>query len=289
MQESVLTQLLLPLALGIIMLGMGLSLTIGDFTRIIRYPKAVVVGLINQLVLLPLIAFGLIYAFGLQTELAVGLMILAACPGGATSNLISHLAKGDTALSISLTAVSSLITVVTIPFLVNFAILRFMPAGEAVTLPVANTILSVLLITLVPVAIGMGIHYRWPAFSKRMDTPVKVLSAVFLVLIIAAALLKERENVAEFFRIAGPAALALNLGTLLIGYYGARILGISKRQSTTISIESGIQNGTLGITVAATLLSNPAMTVPSAIYSLIMFATAVGSIWLGNKTITTEA
>lgn len=289
MQESVLTQLLLPLALGIIMLGMGLSLTIGDFTRIIRYPKAVVVGLINQLVLLPLIAFGLIYVFGLQTELAVGLMILAACPGGATSNLISHLAKGDTALSISLTAVSSLITVVTIPFLVNFAILRFMPAGEAVTLPVANTILSVLLITLVPVAIGMGIHYRWPAFSKRMDTPVKVLSAVFLVLIIAAALLKERENVAEFFRIAGPAALALNLGTLLIGYYGARILGISKRQSTTISIESGIQNGTLGITVAATLLSNPAMTVPSAIYSLIMFATAVGSIWLGNKTITTEA
>ncbi len=287
MQESVLTQLLLPLALGVIMLGMGLSLTVGDFTRIIRYPKAVVVGLVNQLVVLPLIAFGLIYVFGLQTELAVGLMILAACPGGATSNLISHLAKGDTALSISLTAVSSLITVVTIPFLVNFAILRFMPAGEAVTLPIANTILSVLLITLVPVAIGMGIHSRWPAFSKRMDKPVKILSALFLVLIIAAALLKERDNVAEFFRIAGPAALALNLGTLLIGYYGARLLGISKRQSTTISIESGIQNGTLGITVAATLLSNPAMTVPSAIYSLIMFATAAGSIWLGQKSITT--
>ncbi len=285
MESSVLVNVLLPLALGVIMLGMGLSLTPGDFLRIVKYPKAVIIGLVNQLVLLPLIAFGLIHLFGLQTELAVGVMILAACPGGATSNLISHLAKGDSALSITLTAFSSLVTVVSIPFIVNFAIVEFMPAGEAQTLHVAKTVLSVLVITLIPVTLGMIIHRRAPRFSQRMEKPVKILSAVFLAAIIAAALLKQRDDVIEFFRLAGPVAFTLNLATLLLGYYGSRALRLSKRQSTTVSIESGIQNGTLGITVAATLIGNPVMTIPAAIYSLIMFATAAGSIYLGHRTI----
>jgi len=285
MESSILTKVFLPLALGVIMLGMGLSISLNDFKRVFIYPKAVTIGLINQLILLPLIAFGLVSIFGLKTELAVGLMILAACPGGATSNLISHLAKGDTALSITLTAFSSLIAVITIPFIVNFSIVRFIPGGEAQQLNVFGTIISVLLITVIPVAIGMFINSRAPKFSARMERTVKIVSAVFLALIIIAAVLKEWESMPMFFRQAGPAALALNLITLTLGFYIARLFKLSPKQSGTISIESGIQNGTLGITVAATLLNNSAMTIPSAIYSLIMFATAAFVIYIGNRTI----
>lgn len=285
MESSILTEVFLPLALGVIMLGMGLSITLNDFRRIFIYPKAVAIGLVNQIILLPLIAFALVLLFGLKTELAVGLMILAACPGGATSNLISHLAKGDTALSITLTAFSSLITVITIPFIVNFAILQFIPGGEVQQLNVLGTILSVLIITIVPVSIGMFIHSRAPRFSQQMERPVKVLSAVFLTIIILAAVLKERENILTFFRQAGPVALTLNVLTLALGFYASRLFRLSPKQSGTISIESGIQNGTLGITVAATLLNNSVMTIPSAIYSLIMFATAAVVIYIGNRTI----
>jgi BASS family bile acid:Na+ symporter len=155
MQSNVLTEIFLPLALAIIMLGMGLSLVVDDFKRILLYPKAILVGTLNQIILLPLAAFAVIALLGIKAELAVGMVILAACPGGPTSNLISHLAKGDTALSISLTVASSLITVFTIPFLVNFAIVEFIPGGEQQALPVFKTIVSVLLITLIPVGIGM--------------------------------------------------------------------------------------------------------------------------------------
>ena len=285
MESSVLTEVLLPLALGVIMMGMGLSLTIGDFKRIILYPKAVALGLINQIILLPVIAFFLIQLFGLTTELAVGLMILAACPGGATSNLIAHLAKGDTALSITLTAFSSLITVITIPFLVNFAIVEFMPNGKEQTLNVLSTVVSVMLITLIPVGLGMLIRSAKKSFASRMEKPVRIISAIFLALIILAALLKERDNLAEFFKLAGPVALVLNLAMLSIGFYGSRLFNLVPRQAGTISIETGIQNGTLGITVAATLLNNPEMTIPSAIYSLIMFITAGAVIYIGNRTI----
>jgi BASS family bile acid:Na+ symporter len=285
MESSILTEVFLPLALGVIMLGMGLSITLGDFKRIFIYPKAVAIGLVNQIILLPLIAFAMVLLFGLKTELAVGLMILAACPGGATSNLISHLAKGDTALSITLTAFSSLITVITIPFIVNFAILQFIPGGEAQQLNVFGTIISVLIITVIPVSIGIFIHSRAPRFSRRMERPVKVLSAVFLAIIILAAVLKEWENMPTFFRQAGPVAFALNIVTLALGFYASRIFRLNTKQSGTISIESGIQNGTLGITIAATLLNNSVMTIPSAIYSLIMFATATVVIYIGNKTI----
>ncbi len=285
MQSNILTEVFLPLALGIIMLGMGLSLTIADFRRIFVYPKAVTIGLLNQIILLPIIAFGLIKVFGLQAELAVGIMILAACPGGATSNLISHLAKGDTALSITLTAFSSLVTVVSIPFIVNFAIVEFMPNGEEQQLNVMKTVVSVIVITIVPVAIGMFIHSKAPSFSQKMEKPVKIMSAIFLALIILAAILKEKDNLVIFFQQAGPVALTLNVVTLALGFFVAKLLGLSARQSMTVSIESGIQNGTLGITIAATLLNNSQMSVPPAIYSLIMFMTAGVVIYTGIKTI----
>jgi BASS family bile acid:Na+ symporter len=285
MQSNVLTEVFLPLALAIIMLGMGLSLTLTDFKRILLYPKAIAVGIINQIIMLPLLAFAIIALLGLETELAVGLVILAACPGGPTSNLISHLSRGDVALSISLTVVSSLITVVSIPFLVNFAILKFIPDGQQQALPIFNTILSVLVITLIPVAIGMAINKAKPALASRLDRPVKLLSAIFLFLIIAGALAKEKENLVSFFILVGPATLLLNLLSMGIGYGTSRITNHSTKQSITIAIESGIQNGTLGIAIAASLLQNAAMSIPSAIYGLLMFITSAGVIMWGNRVI----
>ena len=275
METNFITELLLPISLGIIMLGMGLSLVPNDFKRVAVYPKAAAIGIINQIVLLPLIGFLLLMLIPMRNpELAVGIMILAACPGGPTSNLISHISRGDTALSISLTAISSIIVVFTIPLVVNFAMRHFLQVGEYVPLPVLDTMIKVIIITMIPVGIGMFIRAKAPKFSEKMNKPVKIMSGVLLFLIIMAAILNDKENFFNFFAQAGPVALALNVAMLLIGYFSARIFSLKISQSITISIESGIQNGTLGIAIAATLLHNPTMTISPAIYSLIMFGTA---------------
>ena len=283
MESSILTELFLPLALAVIMFGMGLSLTLSDFKRILIYPKAVLLGLLNQIVLLPVVAFFIAKGLGLSPELAVGLMILAACPGGATSNLITHLAKGDTALSITLTAFSSMITVLTIPFVVNFSIGYFIPGGEEQQLEILGTVISVLVITIIPVAIGMLVLKKVPALAKKLEIPFRQFSTVFFILIVVSAFVKERSNLVQFFIDAGPASLALNLATLGLGYGVSKVAGLNFRQSLTIAVESGIQNGTLGITIAATLIVNSVMTIPSAIYSLIMFGTAALVILWGNR------
>lgn len=286
MESSILTEIFLPLSLSFIMFGMGLSLTLGDFKRIIIYPKAVTIGLVNQLLFIPLVAFGLIKIFGLQGELAVGLMILAVCPGGATSNLITHLAKGDSALSITLTAFSSLITVFTIPFLVNFSIQYFMPGGgQEFQLNVIGTVISVILITAIPVLIGMIILRKTPNLAQRIEPTFRKLSAVFFVIILIAAIVKERENLLNYISQVGPVALTLNIATLVIGFYSSKLLGLNNKQSRTVSIEAGIQNGTLGITIAATLIGNSQMTIPSAIYGILMFGTAGIIIFLGQREI----
>jgi bile acid:Na+ symporter, BASS family len=275
METNYLTEILLPLALGVIMLGMGLSLSLDDFKRIVIYPKAVAIGIINQLVLLPVVGFVLLLLFPMRTpELAVGIMILAACPGGATSNLISHISKGDTALSITLTAISSLAAVITIPLIVNFGLYWFMEQGSFTPLPVFDTILKVIIITILPVSIGMLIRKKALSFAGKMDKPVKILSAVLLFLIIAAAIVKERANFIDFFQQAGPVSFLLNVSTLALGFITAKLFSLNRPQQITVSIESGIQNGTLGIAIAATLLKDPIMTIPPAIYSLIMFGTA---------------
>lgn len=275
METNFLTDLLLPISLGIIMLGMGLSLVPGDFKGVALYPKAATIGIVNQIIVLPVVGFLLLLLIPMRSpELAVGIMILAACPGGPTSNLISHISRGDTALSITLTAISSLIVVFTIPLIVNFSLNYFMEQGEYVPLPVFDTIIKVIIITLLPVAIGMLIRAKAPRFSDIMGKPVKIMSGILLFLIIMAAILNDRENFFNFFAQAGPVALSLNLAMLLVGFFSARLFRLRIAQSITISIESGIQNGTLGIAIAATLLHNPTMTISPAIYSLIMFMSA---------------
>jgi len=281
--------IVLALALIIIMLGMGLSLVWDDFKRILVYPKAIIVGLINQLIILPLIGFTLASLFPLAPEIAIGVMILAACPGGPTSNLISHLAKGDLALSVSLTAVSSFITILTIPFIVNFALIRFLDEGQIIQLDVVQTIIQIFAIIVIPVVIGMLIRKFREPFALRMARPVRIASGIVLALVIVGILIKENEKIISYFQQAGIVTLCLNVATMLVGFYSAKLFNIKNAQAVSISIESGIQNGTLAISVAVVLLGSTAFSIAPAIYSLIMFATGGAAIWLSLRRLKKKA
>ena len=267
----------LPIALFIIMFGLGLSLTLNDFKRIVLSPKAIFIGSLTQLVLLPILGFS-IAALLLQDspELAIGLIILSMCPGGPTSNLLTHLGNGDTALCIALTAISSTVKVFSIPIIVNIAIQQYMPDSEQAQLNVLDSIIKILVIMIVPALLGMFVKAKSEKFAERAQKPVKILSAIFLVLVIAVAVYKERVNIAEYFVIAGPAALLLNLAGMTIGFYLPKIFHLPVKQQVTISIETSIQNGTLAIAIASSplMLNNTTMAVPAAVYSLIMFITA---------------
>lgn len=283
MQDSLLTQVFLPLALFIIMLGMGLTLVVADFKRVVRFPGAVALGLILKLLVIPLVTFLALQMMPMSPELAVGFILLAACPGGATTNLITHLAKGDVALSITITAIASVITVFTIPLMVNWSLVHFLGEAREIELPLLKTIVQILVITVIPVALGMVLNAKWPVLSKRAERPVKLVSAVFLVLIILAALIKERENLAELFREAGPLAILLNLLGMALGYGITRLLTRNAAQAVTVGVEVGVVNGTLGIAIAAGILQNSTMTIPSAIYSIIMFPSVMVLVWLGLR------
>ena len=282
METNIITTVLLPIAIGIIMMGLGLTLTIDDFKRIVVFPKAVLVGLFCQMLLLPLVCFLIAKGFGLSPELAVGLMLLAAAPGGATANMYSHLAKGDVALNVTLTAVNSVLSLFTLPLIVNFAINYFMNSDKAVTMQFSK-IIEVCVIVIIPVSLGMLIHAKAPAFSKKLDKPVKILSAAFLVLIIAISVIKERSHIVEYFQEVGTAALTFNLLSMAVGYFVPLIFKITKKQAIAIGMEIGIHNGTLAIYIALTLLGNSVMSIPPAIYSLIMFFTAAIFGFLVNR------
>ena len=276
MESSFLTAVFLPFALFIIMLGMGLGLTVKDFTRILVKPKAVIIGLIAQLIIVPVVGFLLAIFFPVSPELAVGVVILAACPGGPTSNLVTYLVKGDVALSITLTAISSLVTVFTIPPVVNLAMQKFMAESVSLQLPFLKTVIQIAVITLIPVGLGMLIHHYAPALAATIEKKVKWLSLFFLGLIIVGLLLKERANVSSFFLQVGGVTLALNVLTMVLGYSLSVLTGLNGESAKAITVEVGIQNGTLAILIASapTFLNNPNMAIPAAIYSLLMFVTS---------------
>ncbi len=274
--------ILLASSLAIIMLGMGLSLVVEDFKRIFVQPKAILIGLINQLIILPIIAFGLTSIFSLNPEIAVGLMILSACPGGPTSNLISHLAKADIALSVTLTAFSSFITILTIPFIVNFSLEQFLDQSNMIQLDIAKTFGQILLIVIIPVSIGMLIRRYQETFALTMGKPVKIASGILLLLIIIALIIKEFKTLQDSFEQAGLAVITLNTIVMFLGYYSARIFKVKKKRALSIAIESGIQNGTLGITVAVALLGNASFALVSAIYGVLMFISAGAAILVGS-------
>ena len=283
MSGELLKQLALPVALFAVLFGMGLSLVPEDFRRVVLKPKAKLVGLFCQLLMLPAVAFALALAFRLPGELAVGLMVLAACPGGATSNVITHLAKGDTALSVTLTAISSMVCVFTIPWIVGWSMNWFMGSGAAVALPFWKTLGQLTLVTIVPILCGMAVRRARPALAQRLERPASIFSLVFLALIIVAAVARE-ENLTHQFAVAGPAAITLNLLTMTLAFAVGWLAALPLAQRVTISIEAGIQNGTLALGITLGLLESPHIAMPSVVYCLFMFFTGGLAIaWFGRR------
>lgn len=283
MTASPLLTAFLPIALGIIMLGLGLSLTLADFTRVVRFPKPVLIGLGCQILLLPLLCFLIAKGFGLAPALAVGLMLLAASPGGTSANLYSHLAHGDVALNVTLTAVNSVIAILTMPLIVNLSLAHFMEGDQAIPLQFAKVV-QVFAIVLGPVAIGMLLRRLFPGFARAMEKPVKIVSALFLLLVVVLAFVKDWQTVVDYAPLVGVAALLFNLVSLGIGYFVPRLLQLPQRQAVAIGMEIGIHNGTLAIALALSpsLLNNPTMGIPAAIYSFFMFFTAAAFGWWVN-------
>lgn len=283
MQGNLFTSVLLPLALATVMLGMGLSLVPEDFRRVTRYPKAVALGVACQLLLLPLISLLITLVVPMQPAIAVGLIILALCPGGPSSNLVTYLAKGDVALSVTLTAVSSLVTVFTIPLFSNLALQHFLGETAAIALPIGATMLQIFLITLLPIAIGMAIRHQFPQTALRLEKQMGRLAIGLLGLIIVLLLIKEGSKLPGFLVQVGIGVLLLNLLTMLSGFLVAQIFRLPLPQQICIAIEVGIQNGTLAIAITAGLLNNPDMAVPAAVYSLLMYLTGFGAILYGRQ------
>jgi len=263
----------LPVALGIIMFGLGLDLTPADFVRVAQRPKAAVVALGCQLLLLPLVCFGLCIAFGLPPLMAVGMMLLAASPGGTTANLYSHLFRGDVALNISLTAINSVIAVITLPIIVNLAVAYFQPGDMQVGLQFKKT-LEVFLIVLVPVAIGMTVRRFYPRFARAMDKPVRLGSILILTVVILGAALSGREALMQHLGSLVGIVVLFCLLSLSLGFFVPRLLNIPHKQAVASAFEVGLHNATLAIVIAQSALRSPEMSLPAAIYGVMMFPLA---------------
>lgn len=279
MQADILTTIILPISLFLIMFGLGLSLKLQDFNAILTQPKAIYIGLFGQMVILPIIAFVIAIIFQLPPALAVGLIIIALAPGGSTSNMFTYLAKGDVSLSVSLTAIVSVITPFTMPILAILSMNYFMQDSTEFSIPIIKTITQLLIITIIPIAFGMFILAKWSNIASKMEAFFKYFSILFLLLIIVLIVLKNQDNMLDFFIQAGLATLVLNISVLTIGYLLAKKAKLSQPQSTSIGYEVGIQNGTLALVVAGTLIGNSEMMIPALTYSLIMFLTGAGFGW----------
>ena len=272
---GVITNVILPLALALIMFAMGLGLTGRDFARVFRQPKDFLVGAGLQLIVLPVAAFILASVWPMAAILAVGLMILAACPGGTTSNLMTLIARGDVALSISLTAVISLLAVVTVPLIVGTSLNHFM-GQDAPPLPVLETVLKITAIVVVPTGLGMLVRRSAPAFAQWAAGHTRLLSTAVFILVVIAGLISSRDDIVPFFAQAGLVALVFNLLMLSIAYSAATALHLKGPQRIAVTIECGFQNATLGIVVGAALLGDVRFAIPSAVYGLIMLFTGFG-------------
>ncbi len=267
--DSALSTVGLPIALGIIMFGLGLSLTVDDFRRVGRHPRAVVVALACQLLILPAVCFGLVLLFDLPPLLAVGMMLLAASPGGTSANLYSHLFRGDVALNVTLTAINSIIAIVSLPLITNLAIAYF-DADNTVSLQFTK-VLEVFAIVLLPVALGMLVRAGRPDFAERMDKPVRIASAVILAVLVLGILVDQRENVADYAARVGAVTALFCVISLAVGFLVPRWAGVTERQAIASSFEIGVHNATLAIYVAVEILEETEISVPGAVYGLIMF------------------
>ncbi len=281
---SIVTDIFLPIALAFIMFALGLGLTGADFLRVIKQPKDFFVGAVSQIILLPIVAFILVKIWPISPELAIGVMIIAAAPGGVTSNILTSFAKGDVALSISLTAIISLLSVITVPFILISSLNLLGSESIVRDISLVSMAMSMFLIVTVPVIIGMIFRKFAENIAIKFESITKKISVVLFIIVLLGAILAEKDNIVSYFVDAGFITLVLNILMMIIAFYIAQLLGTGTAQKKCIAIECGLQNGTLAIFVGTTLFGGGAFIIPAATYSLIMFATSLVFVFFVRKT-----
>lgn len=279
---NVITDVILPLALAFIMFTLGLGLTFSDFARVAKMPKNFLIGLVSQLVFLPLVALIIVFVWPLQPELAIGLILIAAAPGGVTSNILTSFAKGDVALSISLTAVMSLLSVISVPLVLGIS-MGLISDNSLGSISLTSIAISMFLIVTLPVLLGMIFRASLSYLTKRIEKIAKILSTALFVLVLIGAILAERQNLVEYFAQTGLVVLILNILMMTIAYYWAKLFSSGRPQLKAISLECGLQNGTLAIFVGTSVFGGGLYIVPAATYSVIMYLTSLIFIFFIRK------
>ena len=283
MADSTLLTLFLPIALAILMAGLGLHLTRADFARVLRQPRAVLVALMVQALALPPVAFALAWSLKLPPELAVGLVLLSASPGGVTANIFSHLARGDVALNVTLTAVNSALALVTLPLWTGLALQFFLDSENAVPPPLRKLI-EVAVIVVVPVVLGMVLRAWWPKLADMAEKPVRVLSTLLLVVLILLAIVGQFDVLRDYAAVVGIACLAFNLISLFSGYFAGLVTRLGRPQAIAIGFEISVHNSTLAIILALQVLESEAIAIPAAVYVVLMYPVAAGfTYWLNRR------
>ena len=280
---NIVTDVILPLALAFIMFALGLGLTSADFLRVAKQPRDFFVGALSQIILLPIIAFILVKIWSIAPELAIGVMIIAAAPGGVTSNLLTSFAKGDVALSISLTAIISLLCIITIPFVVLTSLELLNISNITLEVSLASISRDMFLIVTVPVVLGILLRKFVTGLALKFEPVAKKISIILFIIVLLGAIVAERENVVSYFLQAGLVTLTLNVIMMLMAYCAAHLLASGKEQKKCIAIECGLQNGTLAIFVATSIFGGGMYVIPAATYSLIMFLTSLIFVYLVRR------
>jgi len=272
------TDILLPIGLAFIMFSIGLGLKVDDFTRVVRYPRAIFVGLLNQIVLLPLIGLAVLLGYEGRPEFALGIMILAASPGGITSNLLTTLAGGNAALSVSMTALTSLISVLSVPAILGFSQVYFLGVGQDIQMPLGFIMGSIMVVTALPIALGMALQAWKPERANWARPKARHLATITFALIVASAFVGQMDNILNYFAEIGLRLVLLNIATMALGLFTARALGLAHRDRIAIALECGLQNAALAIFIAVSVLDNPILVVPAITYALVMNISAAGFI-----------
>lgn len=282
MQESALITIGLPISLFLIMVGMGLTLSLKDFKGAALAPWPLTFGTLAQVALLPILAYGLALLLDLTPAMTIGLVLIAACPGGTTSNLFAFLGRGDVALSILLTVIASLVTIITLPFFVSYAMAQTLDASTMIELPVLRTIATLVVIVLLPVMVGMALRVKFPNFATKAEKGMSAFGFIVLMAVIIAIAVDAGSEIIPMLKQAGLAAALLNIIGIIIGLVGGRLVGLNRVQAFTVAVELGIKNGALGVTVALTLLESTEMSVAAAVYSVFMFGFGLLMIGYGR-------
>lgn len=283
MQGEFVSTVLLPLGLAFIMFSLGVGLTAADFKRVFRYPRAFAIGVLCHFILLPLVGFAVVKLFGVTGALAVGFMIIAACPTGTTSNLLTYYARGDVALALSFTAVAGLVSIVSVPLILGWSLQHFLGAARQVDFPVGMVMTQILLLIGVPVVAGMQLRAKAPVFAVRWQKTLGTVSAIVFTLIVAAAIARNWALFKEQTGTLAPLVFSINITLLLIGFGLARLAKVDMRQSVTVGIESSVQNATLAIVISSSILKDDVMMLPGAVYGVLMYVTGIAFVFVMRR------